>query len=145
LLLLLLAMCGLCGWQWRREHQLRLVATTQQEELDSVRKERSELESRVKAADAEVLRLTAAISELRQNSVSAQEHTDLIAELARLREAVAKQNETLQKQSDLLAQANASIVQANESIQRVAGERDAIATKLNEVTALYNELAAKRR
>lgn len=145
LLLLILLLCGLCGWQWHRENLLRELAITQRAALDTLNAERSELESRVKAADAEVLRLTGAIAELRQNSVSAQEHSDLVASSTRLRDDLVKQNEFLKQQSEALTQANASIVQANETVKLLTTERDSLVTKVNEVTTLYNALAAKRQ
>ena len=145
LLLLILLLCGLCGWQWYRENLLRDLAISQRVSLDTLQSERNELESRVKAADAEVLRLTGAIAELRQNSVSAQEHSDLVASSTKLREDLVKQSEVLKLQAEALTQANASIVKANETVKLLTTERDSLVTKVNEVTTLYNALAAKRQ
>jgi chromosome segregation ATPase len=145
LLLLILLLCGLCGWQWYRENLLRDLAISQRVSLDTLQSERNELESRVKAADAEVLRLTGAIAELRQNSVSAQEHSDLVASSTKLREDLVKQSEVLKQHAEALTQANASIVQANETVKLLTTERDSLVTKVNEVTMLYNALAAKRQ
>jgi DNA repair exonuclease SbcCD ATPase subunit len=134
LITLLLALCALCAWQWHRESGQRGVASRQQNALTQLQARHGEVEARVKAADAEILRLTGALHELRANSVAKPRHEEVAQANARMREA-------MEKQSALLIQANAAIQQANENIRTLATERDALAKRVNEITALYNKLA----
>src|SRR3569623_2702550 len=69
LFLLLLAMCGLCAVQWWRESKLRELAAGTRGELTTIVRERNDLNERLKAADAEMLRVTTALTELRTSSV----------------------------------------------------------------------------
>lgn len=143
LLMLLLALCGLCAWQWHRESELRLIVNAKLLALEQVTSQRDDLEARVKAADAEILRLTGALAELRANSVAKQLHEDVVAANTQMREVLSKQNAVITEQNDRLAKANGAILQANENLKKVTAERDALAKKINEVTALYNALAKK--
>lgn len=138
--LLLVALCALSAWQWNREHDLRTIATSQRDQLGTLSAQHDELDTRVRAADAEVLRLTGRLAELRANSVSKETHADALQANALLRDNIAKQNDAITKQNELLAQQNASIQQANDRLKKLASERDQLAKRLNEVTALYNTL-----
>ena len=140
---LLLALCCLCGWQWHRESQLRALHNAALAEVMQLSTQRDDLETRVKAADAEILRLTGALAELRANSVAKQLHDDVVAANMQMRETLGKQNAVITEQNDRLAKANAAILQANENLMKVTAERDSLAKKVNEVTALYNALAKK--
>jgi predicted nuclease with TOPRIM domain len=140
LAVLLLALCGLCGWQWNRESQLRTLAAAQQAQIASLTALREELESRVKAADAEVLRITGSLADLRANSVSKQTYEEALQANATLKEVVEKQNAAIARQNDLLARQNTAMMQANDHIKKLTGERDDLGRRLNEVTALYNKL-----
>jgi DNA repair exonuclease SbcCD ATPase subunit len=137
---LLVALCGLCGWQWHRESQLRVLAATQHDQLNLLTDKRNTLEARVKAADAEVLRITASLAELRANSVSKEVHAEVVQANAMLRETILKQNTAITQQNERLAKQNASIQQANENLKKLATERDDLAKRLNEVTTLYNKI-----
>lgn len=141
LLLLLVALCGLCAWQWGRESKLREYALSQRDAATTLTAERDELETRVKAADGEILRLTGALSELRVTSVSKQEHDEVLAANTQMRESVEKQNLLLTQQNEAIQKQNEAIAKANESITKLAAERDDLAKRLNEVTAQYNKLA----
>lgn len=143
LIVLLLALCGLCAWQWHRESQLRTLHHAALAQVIQLSTQRDELETRVKAADAEILRLTGALAELRANSVAKPLHEDALAANTQMRETLGKQNTAIQEQNDRLAEANTAILQANENLKKVAAERDALAKKVNDVTALYNALAKK--
>jgi SMC interacting uncharacterized protein involved in chromosome segregation len=143
LIVLLLALCGLCAWQWHRESELRLLLTAKLTEVQQLSVQRDELETRVKAADAEILRLTGALADLRANSVDKQLHEDVVAANAQMREAIEKQNMAIKDQNESLAKANAAIRLANENLKKVVAEREALAKRINEVTALYNALAKK--
>jgi len=143
LIVLLLALCGLCAWQWHRESELRLLLTAKLTEVQQLSVQRDELETRVKAADAEILRLTGALADLRANSVDKQLHEDVVAANAQMRENLGKTSAVITEQNERLAKANTAILQANENLKKVAAERDALAKKVNDVTALYNALAKK--
>jgi len=141
LLFLLLALCGLCAWQWSRESILREVVTTQRNEIQTLTQLRDELEGRAKAADAEILRLTGTLAEMRAQSVSKDTLDEQQQAAMQLKEVVEKQNLAIKEQNDAIAKQNASIQQANDTIKKVIDERDQLSKKLNEVTTLYNKLA----
>jgi DNA repair exonuclease SbcCD ATPase subunit len=138
---LLLALCGLSFWQWHREGQLRSLASSLSEQLAEVTAKRDDLEARVKAADAEVLRITASLAELRASSVSKEVHDEAMQANTTLRESVLKQNAAITQQNELITKQNASIQQANDSLKKLVTERDDLAKRLNDLTALYNKLA----
>jgi len=139
--ILLAALCGLCAWQWHRERELRALAASQRDEVIGLTTKRDELEARVKAADGEVLRITASLAELRANSVAKEVHTEAVEANAILRENIIKQNTAITQQNELLTKQNSLIQQANEQTKKLVGERDELAKRLNEVTARYNQLA----
>ncbi|CAN5135316.1 hypothetical protein BH23VER1_BH23VER1_32090 [soil metagenome] len=141
LLALLLALCALSAWQWHREGELRTLARDQASDLASLNAERDELEARTKAADAEILRLTGSLSDLRTNSVAAAENEETLESNAQLSEAVRERNTLITEQNEAITEANAAIETANATITKLAAERDDLAEKLNEVTARYNKLA----
>lgn len=142
--LLLIALCGLCGWQWHRETQLRSLAATQRDELIALHQKHDELEARVKAADAEVLRLTQSLADLRANSVSKTTHAEVVEANTKLRAMITKQNAAITQQNELISKQNTTIQTANENLKKLAAERDDLAKRLNEVTALYNKLVKER-
>ena len=143
LLTLIVALCALCAWQWNREVALRKIVVEQRGELESLRASRDEIETRVRTADAEILRLTGSLNELRTNSIPKQEHEDVQDQNKRMSEAIAKQNALITEQNESIAKANTAIQQANETIKKVTTERDGLAKQLNEVTERYNALARK--
>ncbi len=143
LLGLISALCVLCAWQWHRENELRGIVSQQQIDLDALRAQRDEIEQRVRAADADILRLTASLEELRGNSVSRQEHEDVLSSNAQMREAIERQNAMLKQQNEAIEKANDAIQQVNETVKKVTAERDALAAQLNAVTEKYNALARK--
>jgi uncharacterized coiled-coil protein SlyX len=99
----------------------------------------------MKAGDAEILRLTTALSDLRANSVSKQVHEEVTQANQQLRDAVGKQNETIKEQNDTITKQNSAIQQASENIRKLTAERDGIANRVNEVTALYNKLVQEKK
>lgn len=141
LLLLLLSLCGLCAWQWKREDDFRDLTRRQQAEIASIRKELDETSTRAKAADAEILRLTGSLSELRTSSVAKTQHEEVLDAAQKMKESILKQNAALKEQQDALAKASTSITTANETIKSLVTERDAVAKKLNALTLEFNKLA----
>jgi hypothetical protein len=109
LLILIVALCVLCSWQWQREMGLRTIVNRQAGELQVLQAERDEIESRVRAADAEILRLTGSLHELRGNSVARQEHEELLDQAKRMNEAIGKQSALITEQNEAIAKANEAI------------------------------------
>ncbi len=151
LFFLLLGMCGLCAVQWWRESDLRQVALAQRTDLEKVSAQRNELNERIKAADAETLRVTTAFTELRANSVPKADldtaltaNEQLKAQIQTQNQAITQQNEALKKQNEALKQQAEVISKANDTIRRVAEERDELVKKANEITAKYNALLKKQ-
>ena len=144
LLGLLLAMCGLCGVQWWRESQLRALSVTLRQNLSSTTAERDQLNARVKAADAEILRLNAAFNELRANSAPKADLEAATTANTKLKAQVVTANEALARQNDALQQQAAAIQKANDIIKKTADERDDLARKTNEITVQYNALLKKQ-
>ena len=138
---LLLALCVLCGWQWQRENSLRHISQHAQQELQQLRAEQAEREARVEAANAEILRLTGTLTELRAASVSRSELETAHNEQTRLQLELDQKSKVLAEQNAIVHQANRTIESANESIRRLTQERDATVQKLNALQAKYNQLA----
>jgi uncharacterized coiled-coil DUF342 family protein len=143
LLLLLASLCGLCAWQWQREEQLRDLTRRQQAQTLSLQKELDELNARAKAADAEILRLTAALSELRTASIAKSQYDEALEAARKMREGIQKQNAALKEQQDALTKANTAIATANEQLRKLANERDTVVQKLNALTQQYNKLSTQ--
>lgn len=146
--ILLMAISGLCGYQWWRETELRRLAETQRDELLRHEAKDVEQETRIKAADAEILRLTGTLSELRSTSVSKEEFEELkaaaeshVASINKQNAIILQQNEAIQKQNEIVEQLNASVVKANDTIKSLVEQRDQLAQRLNDLTQRYNKLA----
>ncbi len=148
LILLIAALCSLCVWQWWRESGLRQITVQQQNEIAKITGERQEMESRIKEADLEILRLTVSVTDLRTNSVSREALDEQIQHQKKLQETLEKQgtvlqlqNESITKQNEAIATQNTAMKQANETIKKLVEERDKLVKQVNDVTARYNELA----
>lgn len=146
--ILLLAICGLCGYQWWRETELRRLAQNQRDELLRHEAKDVEQETRIKSADAEILRLTGTLSELRSTSVSKEEFEELksaaeshVASINKQNEIILQQNEAIRKQNEIVEQLNSSVLKANDTIKRLVEQRDQLAQRLNDLTQRYNKLA----
>lgn len=148
LILLIAALCSLCVWQWWRESDLRQITVKQQNEIIRITGERQEMESRIKEADLEILRLTTSVTDLRANSVSKEALDEQSQRQKKLSETLEKQgtvlqmqNESITKQNEAIATQNTAIKQANETIKKLVEERDKLVKQVNDVTARYNALA----
>lgn len=148
LILLIAALCGLSVWQWWRESDLRQITAQQQNEIGKITGERQEMESRIKEANLEILRLTASVTDMRANSVSKEALDEQIQHQKKLSETLERQgtvllqqNESITKQNEAIATQNTAIKQANETIKKLVEERDKLVKQVNDVTARYNELA----
>lgn len=143
-IVLTLALCALCGWQWNRESKLRALNLELATDLQSSQKERLELGEKLNASTAEILRLSAALTELRATPPTVEEAPDSAApEVDRLNKIVAEQKAQLETRQAALDAAAGSVGKANESIRKLTGERDDLVKRLNEVTAKYNALLRK--
>jgi hypothetical protein len=145
LLLLLTGLCGLCAWQWNREELLRDLTRRQLAETGDLRKALEEHSARAKAADAEILRLTEALSEIKTASVAKTQYEEALAAAQTMREGVLKQNAALKEQQEALLKANAAVAQANQSIEKLAAERNGLTQKLNALTLQYNKLVKRQQ
>ena len=143
LLLLLLGLCGLCAWQWNREEQLRDLTRRQLAENADLRKALDENSARAKAGDAEILRLTETLSDIKTASVAKSQYDEALAAAQTMREGVLKQNAALKEQQEALLKANAAVAQANQAIEKTAAERDGFIQKLNALTLQYNKLVKR--
>ncbi len=143
LLLLLLGLCGLCAWQWNREELLRDLTRRQLAENADLRKALDETSARAKAGDAEILRLTEALSEIKTASVARSQYDEALAAAQTMREGVVKQNAAIKEQQEALLKANAAVAQANQAIEKTAAERDGLSQKLNALTLQYNKLVKR--
>lgn len=131
LITLILALCGLCIWQWQREAALRRINQQHTTELVKLQAEHTSLTARATTANAEILRLTGTLNELRNSSISTTAHDEALAARTSLQSMAEKQNAAITQQ-------NQAIQQANETIQKLTTERASLARRLNEVTAKYN-------
>lgn len=141
LILLMLSLCGLCVWQWSRETELRKISAQQREEITALQSEQFKTEASMKAADAEILRLTASLAELRTNSIAKEEFDALTENGTKMREGIEKLQAAIKERDGALAKLNTSMQQANDQIKKLISERDSVATRLQEVTQKYNKLA----
>lgn len=143
LLLLLAGLCGLCAWQWNREELLRELTRKQLAEIGELRKALAENSARSKAADAEILRLTETLSDIKTASVSKTQYDEAIAASQTMREGVLKQNAALKEQQETLLKANAAVALANQSIEKLTADRNTLTQKLNALTLDYNKLVKR--
>ena len=151
LFFLLLGMCGLCVVQWTRETKLRETAISLRTDFQKASAERDQLNEHAKAADAEMLRVTSAFTELRTTSVpkadmdaAVEANTKLKEQIVTANQSITQQNEVLKKQNEALQQQATAIQKANDTIKKTAAERDDLANKVNEVTIKYNALLKKQ-
>jgi hypothetical protein len=143
LLLLLLGLCGLCAWQWNREEQLRDLTRRQLAENADLRKALDENSARAKAGDAEILRLTETLSDIKTASVAKSQYDEALGAAQTMREGVLKQNAALKEQQEALLKANAAVAQANQAIEKTVAERDGFIQKHNALTLQYNKLVKR--
>jgi hypothetical protein len=134
---------GLCAWQWNREEQLRDLTRRQLAENADLRKALDENSARAKAGDAEILRLTETLSDIKTASVAKSQYDEALAAAQTMREGVLKQNAALKEQQEALLKANAAVAQANHAIEKTAAERDGLSQKLNALTLQYNKLVKR--
>lgn len=144
LIVLTLALCALCGWQWNRESKLRALNLKLATDLQSSQKERLELGEKLNASTAEILQLSGTLTEHRATPPAVETAPDTAApEVDSLKKMVAEQKAQLEARQAALDAAAGSVGKANESIRKLTGERDDLVRRLNEVTAKYNALLRK--
>lgn len=140
LVALLLAMCGLCGVQWWRESLLREAAVTLRADLGRMIEERDHLTERIKSADAEILRLTSAFTQLRTNSVPREDHETALEVMELLYCQLHYQNSIIEEQNAAVRTQGLSMQGTNEIIRKLVAERDELVRRSNEIAAKYNAL-----
>lgn len=140
LVALLLAMCGLCGVQWWRESLLREAAVTLRTDLGQMTAERDHLTERIKSADAEILRLTSAFTQLRASSVPREDHEAALEAIELLYCQMHHQNSIIEGQNAAVRAQGVSLRSTNETIRKLVAERDELVRRSNEIAAKYNAL-----
>lgn len=133
-------MCTLCGVQWWRESLLREAAVTLRTDLGAMTAERDHLNERARSADAEILRLTAAFTQLRANSVPREEHETALEAIELLSCQLHYQNSIIEAQSAAAKAQGASMQGTNDIIRKLVAERDELVRRSNEIAAKYNAL-----
>jgi hypothetical protein len=145
LLGLLVALCLLCGWQFYREFGLREWNENLADRTVRLQVEVQELNSRAKAADAEYLRLTGALNELKATSIDRATHDAMVEANKKMAEGVEKQNAYISEQTNALEKAVAAVKQAQEQVAGLLKERDAVVKRLNDTVASYNKLVGEKK
>jgi len=157
-LVLALALCGLCAFQWVRESRLRTEVVSLQETNQVQAQSLVSAETLARRYESEIARLDSRVKELKQieqtNSVTiaslkiSLKHSEEEAELLRkqvanYKEAVDRQNESITKQNAIITQQNVSIKEQNENLKRLAEERNELVGTLNARTKEFNDVVAK--
>jgi chromosome segregation ATPase len=155
---LALALCGLCLVQWVREANLRKqLGTLTQENADKT-STIATLESRLKAWEADIQRLSARVDELKA-AESTHNAALILAERARAKteidlvqsreeaDAYKKgfdaQNENLKRQNASIAQQNQVIEEQNGLLKELGEERNKAVEQLNARTRDFNGVVEK--
>jgi chromosome segregation ATPase len=136
---LILALCGLCLWQWQRESSIRQLATEQQSEITTLRTSFSEAEARAQSANAEILRLTGTVQELRTTSIPKATHDETLASLDQLKKHIEQQAQAITQRDQIVTKNNDVTAQANTAISKLTRERDDLAKRVNDLTKKLNE------
>jgi chromosome segregation ATPase len=158
LLVLALALCALCGFQWVREAHLRAEVASLQQTNQIQAQSLANAEALTKRYEAEISRLDGRVKELKlaeqTNSATLvtlqttlrkteAEAGSLRQQIAGYKEAVDRQNENIKKQNEVITREGATIQEQNETLRRLAGERTELVEKLNARTREFNEVVAK--
>ncbi|MFZ4766118.1 MAG: hypothetical protein ACOYMN_14300 [Roseimicrobium sp.] len=140
---LVVALCALCVVQWWRESQLRELLLELETRHVALQQEFDRVTERAKVADAEILRVTGALADLRATSVPAEAHEETLHAVETMRCQLDLAQGALVEQSAAWKTHALTVKEANEAIRKLIGERDGLAKRLNEVTERYNALVAK--
>jgi chromosome segregation ATPase len=151
LIVLAVALCALCAWQWYVQTVLHTAGERLQVTIDAQLAEIQAFTNQIKNMDAEIAGLSSRINELKQSAltndqtISAQKR-----EIARLQAAgAAMSNEIVQYKNIVdqfdakLKEASEGIKKQNEAIKKLVAERDEAIQKYNDAMKDRNALAEK--
>jgi hypothetical protein len=165
LVLLCLALCGICVLQWKRESELNahirqlngILLTENDKRLEAEKKAQqyaAEIE-RVNALRAELEeKLLAQLEELLEKDCSIYERSyaayvaegslkAIAAEVSTAAAASQSRAAVMTERNTTVSQQNAAIEKQNTALKQLVAERDTLAEKLNARTKEFNELAEK--
>lgn len=165
LVLISLALCGICVFQWQREFRLRATIEKLSNLLIAENKARVAAEEKVEQYGREIERLNTLRQEIEVRLLDATERIQLLTDdqsargysiAVLMNEAIRAGNElesykrlagqgsdALKKHNDTVAAQNSAIEKANAQLKQLVKERDDAITQLNARTQEYNELVQK--
>jgi chromosome segregation ATPase len=151
LIVLALALCGLCAWQWFVETRLHQEGESLQETLSQRESEIQGYTNSLKNMDAEIAGLSTRINELKRaaqtNEETAAAQKREILRLNTLSEGMSNEivqyKDIVDKLEARLKEASEGITKQNDAIKKLAAERDAAIQKYNGSVKERNALAGK--
>lgn len=140
---ILVILCGLCIWQWKREADFRAAIADFSHRLEVETKAHHDALLRITMLEGEVRRIT----QLREDAEA--KYLATLTELRALQVDWLARANTIDALSRLAAEApvaesqNDAITKQNEMLKKVAGERDDAIQKLNARTRELNTVTEK--
>ena len=150
-----MVLCGLCGYQWKREATLRQDIQGLHSKVFDKETTIAQTENRLKKSDAEVQRLeekgkelTATIATNKQEIVMLKRGVAKLEnelEAAKLqvdayKQAVEKQNQSITQQNEVIKEQNATMKTLSEEHNGMVAKYNDLAKKYNETVTEYNKL-----
>lgn len=151
LMVLALALCGLCAWQWYVQTRLHLQGETLQQKIFSQAAAIQGYTNSISNMDAEISGLSTRVNELKQTAMTnEQAASEQKREILRLRSSsemmsneIVQYKNIVDKMEAKLNEASEGIVKQNDAIKRLVAERDAAIQKYNDSIKDRNALAEK--
>ena len=151
LILLALALCGLCAWQWYVQTLLHSEGTELQNTIFKQATEIEDYTNSIKNMNAEIAGLSTRINELKQASMTNdQADSRQKREILRLRSSGGAMSNEIVQYKDMvdkfaakLKEASDGITKQNDAIKELAAERDNAIRKYNDSVKDRNALAEK--
>jgi septal ring factor EnvC (AmiA/AmiB activator) len=148
LLVLALALCGLCAYQWVREGQVYQELGSVNDELYKKREAIQGLEQTIKRNQSDITRLEGIRTELKE---TIRTNTARIAELDKYvqklenetdnqRTTIGKYKEALDTANERIQKQNDDIQKQNDAIKLLVQQRDEKVADLNKLIGEYNSL-----
>ena len=151
LILLALALCGLCAWQWYVQTLLHSEGTELQNTIFKQATEIEDYTNSIKNMNSEIAGLSTRINELKQASMTNdQADSRQKREILRLRSSGGAMSNEIVQYKDMvdkfaakLKEASDGITKQNDAIKELAAERDNAIRKYNDSVKDRNALAEK--
>ncbi|MES2597791.1 MAG: hypothetical protein V4662_20835 [Verrucomicrobiota bacterium] len=165
LVLISLALCGICVFQWQREFRLRATIDHLSNLLIAENKLRVAAEEKVEQYGREIERLNTLRKEIEVRLLDGTEQIQLLTddqaargfsiavlmnetirssnELEAYKRLAGQGNDALKKHNDTVTAQNSAIEKANAQLKQLVKERDEAITQLNARTQEFNELVQK--